>query len=215
MVYTITFNYYRPGHINPVTGHPVSAAGHANVTFNGLGGVSTYGMNTDASYGPGHYVAPTDFVDGIFGAENYGNATASYTIEVSELTYQALLAQAQAATDTPQNYNLFLNSCITYANSVYIAAGGQGHLIDQILPQLSPTEYAFLLFAHPSFLQHAGLLSSILLAGVVAGMPTGFIFGFALGITALRPVLRDPLILDLDGDGIELTALGVAGEAGA
>jgi hypothetical protein len=37
-------------------------------------------------------------------------------------------------------------------------------------------------------------------------------FGFS---SPLASLFRDPLIIDLDGDGIELTALGVAGEAGA
>jgi hypothetical protein len=34
-------------------------------------------------------------------------------------------------------------------------------------------------------------------------------------VSPLASLFRDPLIIDLDGDGIELTALGVAGEAGA
>jgi hypothetical protein len=218
--YQIIFKYYKPdsakdpGHIN-VTFRQVSGGTNIDQTFgmNATDG-STFGQQLDLSAGR----------DGSFGFENgfeYSSPNLAITRDVSQAIFNQLFADSIDRIGDVSNYNLIDNSCATYAQEMWDRSGQPGSLVGafrddpsaQIGNFFSPVLYS----DFPPQLKAAAMLAAGLGIMVGAFFPPGFVFGFLLGTALASPLLRfiDPLTLDLDGDGIELTALGTAGQAGA
>jgi Ca2+-binding RTX toxin-like protein len=128
-------------------------------------------------------------------------------ISVSSSIFDQLsdLSQDLLGTKEMEDYSIFGNSCISYANMIYELAGRPGHLLD--LFSDVPLGDRGLLFLGRAPISYA-LATAIV--GAVAFYFPAFAFGYLIGFGAGLPLLalvRDPLVLDLDGDGIELSAL--------
>jgi hypothetical protein len=163
------------------------------------------------------------------GAENparqiaEGKTHVTRSFDISAEKYSELLSYAQSRVG-PTDYNLWTNACSTFANEMYQKLGlttpflnavGEFGNIDLSGPQWAPvllSNYA------QEFGQNAIIAATL---GGALGLLIGPGLGAALfgalfaGLASPLLLFIDPLTLDLDGDGIELTALGTAGQAGA
>jgi hypothetical protein len=221
MSYAIKFNIYPSS--------PGSKAGHVNVSFynNGVR-VATYGFNVNRDTNPsfadqfslgmnfdGKVYREDQYVDpaqGYIDGQNY----LSKEIAVSEAGYNAALAHAENGVSIVSNYALVIQSCFTFAQEIFVLSGAAAHGLETFYDRFSYAERAeFLSWMHLGeiFLKPAYLwafYSSLVL--MTAGNPITLSLAVALmawhaSQEVLKAVLRDPLVLDLDGDGVEVTAL--------
>ena len=208
--YEIKFNLYPPSGLH--------LTGHVNVSFVIDGQVqSTFGLNiAPGMHGLGNLI-PNNGADGFLGPESTTGAAASQTILVTQGTYENLssyVSNRAGYTD----YSLFTNSCFTFSQDVFnFIKNSEGYLGGPLpgsfFDLFSPAERTDagglvqlgVLVLNPMWA--AGML--LLAARFGPAAPYALLAGVALDLI-IRPQLRqsrDPLVLDLDGDGVEVTSL--------
>ena len=221
MAYTIKFNIYPSS--------PGSKAGHVNVSFYNNGVYQgTFGFNVDHATNPSfadQFILGSNFDGKVFREDQYidpsqgyidGQTYLSKEITVSEAGYNAALAYAENALNVVSNYALVIQSCFTFAQDIFVLSGAAAHGLETFYDRFTTAErlqyYSWMhlgeVFIKPAYLW--AFYSSLVL--MTAGNPIAVSLVVALmawhaGQEVLKAVLRDPLVLDLDGDGVEVTAL--------